>query len=92
VAVGLTTFKGVWQSCCPNIKFMSPQTEVCPICEQHKDYIQLAISENDKLAALDKYSAHLNEVESDRQADLLYYIFKLQKGGSISILEIYIVF
>ncbi|XP_062595667.1 uncharacterized protein LOC134257028 isoform X1 [Saccostrea cucullata] len=31
-AVGLTTFKGVWQSCCPSIKFMSPQTDVCPVC------------------------------------------------------------
>ncbi|XP_055999276.1 uncharacterized protein LOC125655365 [Ostrea edulis] len=46
---------------------MSPKTDVCPVCEQHKDHIQSAMTENDKLAALDKYSAHLNEVKVERQ-------------------------
>ena len=45
--VGLTTFEGVWQSCCPNVKFMSPKTDVCPICEQHKDDFQSAMTETD---------------------------------------------
>ena len=46
---------------------MSPKTDVCPICEQHKDGIQSAMTEIDKLAAIDKYSAHLFEVKAERQ-------------------------
>ena len=46
---------------------MSPKTDVCPICEQHKDDIQSAMTEIDKLAAIDNYSAHLFEVKAERQ-------------------------
>ena len=46
---------------------MSPKTDVCPIYEQHKDDIQSAMTDIDKLAAIDKYSAHLFEVKAERQ-------------------------
>ena len=46
---------------------MSPKTDVCPICEQHKDDIQSAMTEIDKLAAIDKNSAHLFEVKAEPQ-------------------------
>ena len=49
-------------------KISAPKTDVCPICEQHKDDIQSAMTEIDKLAAIDKYSAHLFEVKAERQA------------------------
>ena len=46
---------------------MSPKTDVCPICYQHKDDIQSAMTEIDKLAAINKNSAHLFEVKVERQ-------------------------
>ena len=48
-------------------KISVPQTDVCPICEQHKDDIQSAMTEIDKLAAIDKNSAHLFEVKAEPQ-------------------------
>ena len=51
---------------------MSPETDVCPICEQHEDDMQSAMTGNDKLAAIDKYSVHLFEVKAERQ--VLYKI------------------
>ncbi|XP_053392666.1 uncharacterized protein LOC123542687 [Mercenaria mercenaria] len=65
--VGLTTFKDIWKNCLPHIKIASPKEDVCKVCEDCKQDIKLAMSENDKILATQKYHNHVLQARKERE-------------------------
>lgn len=55
----LSTFKSIWIQCVPHIKIASPRTDVCPKCESLRCNVIGAVSEEEKLIALDNYKRHV---------------------------------
>ena len=66
-AVKLTSFKNIWYSCCLHIKFMTPKTDMRPVFENCKDDVSSAVSADDKMEAINKYSDHLKETREERE-------------------------
>ncbi|XP_060576229.1 uncharacterized protein LOC132733584 [Ruditapes philippinarum] len=64
--VGLSTFKDIWNNCVPHIKIASPKEDVCKACEDCKQDIKLAQSENDKIDATLKYHQHVLQARKER--------------------------
>nr|XP_022337269.1 uncharacterized protein LOC111133299 [Crassostrea virginica] len=58
-SVELSTFKGIWLQCLPHIKIASPRSDVCPKCETLRYRVVGAVSEEDKLTALNDYKRHI---------------------------------
>ena len=46
---------------------MTPRTDVCNICEKHRERIQLSVSEEEKLAATGRFQAHLTQAAQERE-------------------------
>ncbi|XP_053375897.1 uncharacterized protein LOC123531691 [Mercenaria mercenaria] len=64
--VGLTTFKDLWSTCVPHIKISSPIEDVCRTCEDFRQEIKLAMSEDDKLSATGRYQSHILQARKER--------------------------
>ncbi|XP_053376640.1 uncharacterized protein LOC123565268 [Mercenaria mercenaria] len=64
--VGLTTFKDLWSLCVPHIKISSPIEDVCRTCEDFRQEIKLAMSEDDKLSATGRYQSHILQARKER--------------------------
>lgn len=65
--VGLTTFKLLWRDCCPHIKYMTPHSDICPKCENHRANISTAAGQQEKQEHLQAFTEHLLMVEKERQ-------------------------
>ena len=65
--VGLTTFKDLWNRCVPHIKIAAPKDDVCRACEDCRQDIQLARTEDEKLYATDKYHQHILQARKERE-------------------------
>ena len=37
--VGYSVFKSVWHHCMPHVRFMTPQTDVCAMCEEMRQNV-----------------------------------------------------
>lgn len=64
--VGLTTFKDVWLKCLPHIKISTPKDDVCRKCEEFRQEITLARSEENKLSATARYHDHIIHARKKR--------------------------
>ena len=58
-AAGLTVFKSAWQSCVPHIQIFTPRTDVCATCEKLRTRVIVAVTEVEKLEALESFQAHV---------------------------------
>lgn len=67
--VGLTTFKLLWKDCCPHIKYMTPRSDICPICEDCRARISTAVGLVEKQEDLRIFTEHLSKVEMERQVN-----------------------
>jgi hypothetical protein len=65
-AMGLTSFKNIWQKCCPHIKICTPRQDVCHICEKLRKKIIDAVTEAEKLEASDEFRQHVIDAQSER--------------------------
>ena len=72
------SFVSLWHTALPDIKFMNPRTDVCHICEKHREWIKLSVSEEDKLAATGRFQAHLTQVAQERE----HYTFVCEEAAS----------
>ena len=61
-----TTFRRIWRSCFPHIKFMTRRTDVCPKCEAHRNAVMAAREEAEKLEAVREFTAHIDAVQAER--------------------------
>ena len=55
-AVGYDSFRSIWHACVPNIKFMTPRTEVCESCKILRRNVVSAACDVDKLATCHKFT------------------------------------
>ena len=62
------SFFDTWHHCVPHIRFMTPRTDVCKTCEDHRSAIQTAVTEDDKKRSLSDISLHLEEAQKERTA------------------------
>ena len=65
--VGETLFRNIWQSCVPHIQKMEPCTDVCAKCEQYRNSIRFAVTEDDKLGASLAFSEHILKAQKERE-------------------------
>ncbi|XP_062578888.1 uncharacterized protein LOC134240830 [Saccostrea cucullata] len=65
--VGLTTFKLLWKDCLPHIKYMTPRSDICPKCEEHRANISSAAGLQEKQDHLQEFTEHLSMVEKEHQ-------------------------
>ena len=61
------SFVSLWHTALPDIKFMTPRTDVCNICEKHRERIKLSVNEEEKLAATGRFQAHLTQAAQERE-------------------------
>ena len=64
-AAGLTVFKSVWQSCVPHIQISTPRTDVCATCEKLRARVTVAVTEAEKLEALESFHVLMHRVKYD---------------------------
>ena len=55
------SFVDVWHKCMPQVKFMTPRTDVCSKCERFRQLIKDAISEQRKASLTSAFSEHLHQ-------------------------------
>ena len=64
--VGYRSFRNIWRSCLPWIRFMTPRTDVCYRCELHRQEVKNALSESEKAESLKRFSDHLEAAKLER--------------------------
>ena len=62
------SFIDVWHKCIPEVQFMTPRTDVCAVCEQYREKIKTAVSEEDKISFTSQFSDHLIQAQAERQS------------------------
>lgn len=67
-AVGYRSFRNIWRSCLPWIRFMTPRTDVCYRCELHRGEVKSAHTESELKRFSDRLEAAKLEREFYRQA------------------------
>lgn len=72
------SFVDVWHKCIPEVKFMTPRTDVCSKCEKFRQHIKDAISEEKKVSLTSAFSEHLDQAQAERQ----YYLDCCKRGAS----------
>ncbi|XP_070556136.1 uncharacterized protein [Ptychodera flava] len=65
--VGETTFRNIWLSCVPHIQKMEPCTDVCAKCEQFRNNLKYAVTEDDKLINSLSFSEHILKAQNERK-------------------------
>lgn len=65
-SMGISSFRSVWHRCLPNIRFMTPRTDVCDKCERLRMKVTSAISDEQKAQALSSFSNHLQHAQRER--------------------------
>ena len=64
--------------CMPQVKFMTPRTDVCSKCERFRQLIKDAVSEQNKASVTSAFSEHLHQARTERQ----YYRDCCKRGAS----------
>ena len=64
--VGYSVFKPVWQ-CMPHVRFMTPRTDACAVCEDMRQNVQSALTEEEKVSAMAKFQQHIENAQDERQ-------------------------
>ncbi|KAK3106530.1 hypothetical protein FSP39_022025 [Pinctada imbricata] len=64
--VGLTLFKNIWQHTLPHIQIMKPRSDLCFKCQQHREQISAAVTENEKLVAISAFTEHIQQAQNER--------------------------
>ena len=64
------SFLDTWHLCLPHIVFMTPRSDVCKLCEDHRSSIQEAVTEGEKKQKLTEFSQHLDNAQKERAAYL----------------------
>ena len=59
VPVGYRSFRNMWRSCLPWIRFMTPWTDECYRCKLHRLEVKNAHNESEKRENLRRFSDHL---------------------------------
>ena len=59
------SFLGTWHQCLPHIVFMTPRTDVCHLCEEHRCTIQRAVTEHEKKKIMSEFKQHLEEAQKN---------------------------
>lgn len=68
-ALGLASFKDVWLKCTPHIKISNPRTDVCHLCEKHRNaIIREAFGDAEKLEATINFPDHLQMAAREKRA------------------------
>jgi len=84
--VGYRSFRDIWCSCVPWIRFMTPRTDVCNRCELHRQAVKNATNEYEKQESLKRFSEHLESAQLERKlyreaTDKATKELKAHKGG-----------
>ena len=64
--VGYSVFKALWHNCMPHIRFMMQRTDMCALCENLRQQVQLALSEEEKVTAATDF------IESAQEERMFY--------------------
>ena len=72
------SFVDVWHKCMPQVKFMTPRTDVCSKCEKFRQSIKDAVSEQTKVSLTSAFSEHLSKAQGERG----YYLDSCKRSGS----------
>ena len=51
----------------PHVRFMTPRTDVCAVCEDMRQNIQSALTEEEKVSAMAKFQQHIENAQDERQ-------------------------
>ena len=65
--VGLTSFRCIWQQLMGHVKFMTPRTDVCDLCERLRRAVVCAPGEGEKLEACEKFQSHVHAAQHERE-------------------------
>jgi hypothetical protein len=63
-ALRLTAFKDVWRTCLPHVRIASPRDDVCATCEKMRHGVMDAITEEEKLLAVDALKTHILQAQT----------------------------
>ncbi|XP_052250406.1 uncharacterized protein LOC127857785 [Dreissena polymorpha] len=66
-ALRLTAFKDVWRTCLPHVRIASPRDDVCATCEKMRHGVMDAITEEEKLLAVDALKTHILQAQRERE-------------------------
>ncbi|KAK3082426.1 hypothetical protein FSP39_014609 [Pinctada imbricata] len=66
-AAGLSVFKNVWQSCVPHIQISTPRTDVCATCEKLRSRVVSAVTEREKIDALQSFQEHVQIAQDEHK-------------------------
>lgn len=67
VPVGYRSFRNIWRSCLPWVRFMTPRTDVCYRCELHRQEVKNAHNESEKEESLSRFKKHLEAAKLERE-------------------------
>ena len=65
--VGYSVFKSVWHQCMSHVRFMTPRTDVCVVCEDMRLRVQSALTEEEKLACTAEFRVHIENAQGERE-------------------------
>ena len=65
--IGYHTFCRLWKQMTPHIRFMSPRTDLCDLCEELKSGIRYAPSHQQTAKLVEEYNSHRVDADAARQ-------------------------
>ena len=63
--VGYSVFKSVRHKCMPHVRFMTPRTDVCAVCEDMRQNVQSAVTEEEKVLAMGSFQQHIENTQDE---------------------------
>ena len=64
--VGYDVFRSVWHQCMPHVRFMTPRTDVCAVCEDMRQNVQSALTEEEKISRTTEFKLHIENAQDER--------------------------
>lgn len=65
--VSLSTFKRIWKTHHPDLRFMKPREDVCARCENYRNNLRHSLSDHDKRKVTKEWLAHIDLAKSERE-------------------------
>ncbi|XP_048771609.1 uncharacterized protein LOC125677540 [Ostrea edulis] len=65
-ALRISSFEDAWLKCVPHIKISKPRDDVCQRCECLRKQIIDAVTEEEKLAAVENFQKHIADAKKER--------------------------
>ncbi|XP_062621644.1 uncharacterized protein LOC134283212 [Saccostrea cucullata] len=66
-ALKVSSFQDVWLKCVPHIKISKPRDDVCHRCERLRKEIIDAVTEEEKLSAINAFQEHIADAKKERE-------------------------